>query len=227
MTSKDFVATALNIASLNTAYAKGTFGNKYTIPFIKQKTAQYPSFYTNSELAYLSGKAQNGTLYLFDCCGLIKSIIWNFPDIKYASNGMRDCNDQGIWDEYCINKSTDFNNIIPGEIVHIKGHVGIYVGNYQVVEATNRWSCNVLISTFKYNEGSHNRLWDAHGKLKLLDYGSETEAPEIHITYTVRKGDTLSKIAAIHHMTWEELWKRNPEIKNPNLIYPGQCIIIR
>ena len=42
--------------------------------------------------------------------------------------------------------------------------------------------------------------------------------------YTVAYGDTLSSIAAKHGMTWQELWKKNPEIKNPDLIYVGQTI---
>jgi LysM repeat protein len=39
---------------------------------------------------------------------------------------------------------------------------------------------------------------------------------------TVQPGDTLSKISRSVNLTWQELWKLNPRIKNPNLIYPGQ-----
>ena len=39
--------------------------------------------------------------------------------------------------------------------------------------------------------------------------------------YTVKKGDTLSKIAL------NQILALNPEIKNPNLIYVGQKIRIR
>lgn len=41
--------------------------------------------------------------------------------------------------------------------------------------------------------------------------------------YTVKAGDTLSKIAQAHGTTWQEL-KRINNIPNANLIYPGQKI---
>ena len=40
--------------------------------------------------------------------------------------------------------------------------------------------------------------------------------------YTVKAGDTLSRIARRNHLSVAELLQRNPQLKNPNLIYPGQ-----
>lgn len=45
------------------------------------------------------------------------------------------------------------------------------------------------------------------------------------VTYTVKKGDTLSGIAKKYGTTYQTLAKKN-NIKNPNLIYVGQKIII-
>ena len=45
------------------------------------------------------------------------------------------------------------------------------------------------------------------------------------ITYTVKKGDTLSAIAKKYGTTYKELAKKN-NISNPNKIYPGQVIKI-
>lgn len=42
--------------------------------------------------------------------------------------------------------------------------------------------------------------------------------------YTVKPGDTMSKIAREHHITLQELADENPQISNLNLIYPGQEI---
>lgn len=44
--------------------------------------------------------------------------------------------------------------------------------------------------------------------------------------YTVVKGDTLTAIAKKYGVTLAELIKANPQIKDPNLIYPGQVINI-
>ncbi len=43
-------------------------------------------------------------------------------------------------------------------------------------------------------------------------------------TYTVRWGDTLSKIARSHNLTLTSLIRANPQLPNPNLIYPGDVI---
>ncbi|MBQ8831359.1 MAG: LysM peptidoglycan-binding domain-containing protein [Oscillospiraceae bacterium] len=43
-------------------------------------------------------------------------------------------------------------------------------------------------------------------------------------TYTVVKGDTLWGIASKYGTTAAELVSKNPQIKNPNLIYPGDVI---
>ena len=45
-------------------------------------------------------------------------------------------------------------------------------------------------------------------------------------TYTVKSGDTIWKIAAKHQVGMSEIIAANPQIKNPDLIYPGQKIII-
>jgi len=47
--------------------------------------------------------------------------------------------------------------------------------------------------------------------------------------YTIKKGDTLWDIASKElkdSFLWPKVWKENPEIKNPDLIYPGQKIKI-
>ena len=53
---------------------------------------------------------------------------------------------------------------------------------------------------------------------------AERDKPK-YITYTVKRGDTLSAIAARYGTTVSRLVKDNG-IKNPNLIYPGQNIKI-
>ncbi|HET7472716.1 MAG TPA: LysM domain-containing protein [Candidatus Limnocylindrales bacterium] len=46
------------------------------------------------------------------------------------------------------------------------------------------------------------------------------------VLYTIKKGDTLSKIAAAHGITVDELLAANPAIKDPNKIGLGQQIVI-
>lgn len=45
--------------------------------------------------------------------------------------------------------------------------------------------------------------------------------------YTVKKGDNLSKIAKAHGITLKKIINLNPQIKNPDLIHPGQKVRIK
>lgn len=45
--------------------------------------------------------------------------------------------------------------------------------------------------------------------------------------YTVKLGDTLSRIASRHGLSsWQPLYDANPKIKNPNLIFAGEELVI-
>lgn len=46
------------------------------------------------------------------------------------------------------------------------------------------------------------------------------------MTYTVKSGDTLSKIAKAHGVTVDEIVKSNPIIKDPNVIRVGWILNI-
>ena len=58
---------------------------------------------------------------------------------------------------------------------------------------------------------------------------TDTENTEEPITYIVKSGDNLSKIALKYHTTWQQLYENNKDIigDNPNLIYPQQTLVIK
>ena len=55
---------------------------------------------------------------------------------------------------------------------------------------------------------------------------SPAPAPAAGRSYTVQRGDTMSGIAARHGVSLAALTAANPQIRNPNLIHPGQKINI-
>jgi len=45
--------------------------------------------------------------------------------------------------------------------------------------------------------------------------------------YVVKRGDNLTKIASMFHVTLDQILEWNPQIKDPDVIHPGQQIRVR
>ncbi len=84
------------------------------------------------------------------------------------------------------------------------------------------------------SEEVKQQIWDTYGAIDP-DYRAgdlilnlEVEASETEQTYTVKGGDSLSKIATHYPgVTWQEIFEANKDqIKNANLIHPGQKLRI-
>ena len=139
MNNIEFVNKAKNIAeNYKTAYVWGAFGFTANAANMQRLIDQYSK--NNQYLAKARQIYGNG--FFFDCVGLIKSILWGFNGnknatyggAKYTSNGVNDISaDQMI--NICKGVSTDFKNIEVGEVVWLPGHIGIYIGDGNVVEA--------------------------------------------------------------------------------------------
>lgn len=42
--------------------------------------------------------------------------------------------------------------------------------------------------------------------------------------YVVKRGDNLTKIARMHHVSLDQILEWNPQIEDPDLIHPGDRI---
>jgi len=121
-------------AQLGRPYWYGCFGQRATETLYDMKRRQYPRMYAASDFPRQYGEK------VHDCVGLIKGYMWtaDADDTKpvYVSNGMRDVSADMLYNQ-CKRKSDNFSKMpdIPGIAVFKPGHVGVYIGDGEVVEA--------------------------------------------------------------------------------------------
>lgn len=115
-------------------YWYGTFGQKATADLLNQKIKQYPSYYTTSRVNRCKGQYGKE---VFDCVGLIKGYVWyNESKKKLVYNSSQDLSADTM-----LSKAKEKGTIktipeLPGILVHMSGHIGVYIGNGEVIEAT-------------------------------------------------------------------------------------------
>ena len=72
-------------------------------------------------------------------------------------------------------------------------------------------------------------FWEAPAQsaegLKKVEGGS-ARAERSEASYTVRQGDTLWAIAKAQGISLQALLEVNPQIRNPNRIYPGDKVVL-
>lgn len=119
----------------NSVYVYGSYGNKLTTSFVDSKYRQYPNVNTTSRTNTYK-KLCDGQHYGFDCVGLIKSYYWGgYGNVKY--NGNSDVSANGMYDR--AKKKGPINTMDKSKIgllVQMNGHIGIYIGNDEVIECT-------------------------------------------------------------------------------------------
>ena len=148
-------------ASELVAFAKSMIGMPYwygcvvypcTESRLQSKAKQYPSHYGSSRMSKYRKAIAAGHVCM-DCVGMIKGFFWTNGGQgvleyvktgkeyvnKYQSNGCPDKSANGMLD-WCKEQGCRWGTIdtlpdIPGIPVYSPGHVGLYIGNGEVVEA--------------------------------------------------------------------------------------------
>lgn len=177
--AQEFVDIVRGIAMNNkTLYVYGCFG----APMNNTNKKRYSNNYAYNAQPARTAKinAASADTFGFDCVNLIKGVLWGWKGDQsktyggavYASNGVPDTNANGMMN-YCSEVSSDFSNIELGEVVHLDGHIGVYIGDGLVVECTPIWKDGVQITglgNIGGVSGYNNRTWSRHGKLDFIDY---------------------------------------------------------
>jgi len=177
MTNTEFVNKAKAIAKLKTLYVNGCFGDRLTASN-KIRYINATSYNQRPERKTLIMNATEDT-WGFDCNGLIKACTWGFSASNkqyggsiYQSNGLKDTGEAQMI--AMSNPSTDFSKLeLPGSIVYMPGHIGIYIGDGLVIESTPSWNDGVQITAclnIGNKPGYKGRKWTSWGKVPWIEY---------------------------------------------------------
>ena len=131
----DFVTYAIHAWGSGWGYVWGTYGNVLTESLLAYKLEQYPDGVGNYEdlirANWLGGRTT-------DCVGLIKGYGWlnaETMEIQYGTHEMPDIGANQMYYNAMESGAIDTMPDIPGLAVWHEGHIGVYIGGGQVIEA--------------------------------------------------------------------------------------------
>ena len=131
----DLVKWAIHAEKSGWGYVWGTYGGVLNRSLLNRKIKQYPdevgSMSEFIERNWLGGRTA-------DCVGLIKGYGWlnaETHQVEYGTNGMLDVSADQMYRNAKEKGLSSTMPEIPGLAVWRKGHIGIYIGNGEVIEA--------------------------------------------------------------------------------------------
>ena len=164
----DLVQWAIAAEKAGWGYVYGTFGGVLDKSLLEYKLEQYPSEVRGYEEFIRENWLGRRTA---DCIGLIKGYGWLDIDpleVKYGTNGMPDISANAMYENASEKGTIDTIPEIPGLAVWHEGHIGIYIGNGEVIQAVNTYD-GVIRTLLSYNRWTH---WL---KIPYITYIEETE----------------------------------------------------
>lgn len=164
--AEDLVAYAIHAWESGWGYVWGTYGNVLTESLLDYKVEQYPDGVGNLEDTirekWLGGRTT-------DCVGLIKGYGWLDPEtlsIRYGTNGMPDIGADSMYKNAVTKGDMASMPDTPGLAVWCSGHIGVYIGNGEVIEAMGT-SYGVVKTQLD------ERNWTAWLEIPYIQYSKE------------------------------------------------------
>lgn len=128
---------------------------------------------TRYELGGIGRTDADGTRVL-DCIGLVKCFMWHDYNQNNSSYYGKTCPDYNCEQFFALAKKKGRIEMIPevpGLIVYQFGHVGVYIGGGEVIEATASFGGKVVKSYFKGNhKGNRRTTWTHYFYMPGLTY---------------------------------------------------------
>ena len=179
------------IERLGTGYVYGTFGQVLTNALLEAKIRQYPEKIKDRE-AFIRQNWMGKPVQ--DCVGLIKGHLWTNDNgrISYRFDGIPDLSADGMFNNAKEKGPITTLPETQGLLVWKKGHIGVYIGNGEVVESHGTFYG--VIKT-RLNKSINETGWTNWIKCPFIDYVTPIPSESPYTLYTVKKGDSLWAIA--------------------------------
>ncbi len=152
-------------AQLGLPYWYGTFGHEATEALYLYNKGRLPAYYTDTDFPSQYGKR------VHDCVGLIKGYLWSASptsDPVYVSNGCPDHSADSMLTACAEKGKITTIPDVPGILVFMTGHIGVYIGGGEVIEARGHKYGVVRTQLSK-------RTWKNWGKCPYINYETGDE----------------------------------------------------
>jgi len=190
--SKDnlgLVAYAKKALAEKWGYVWGTFGQLLTSTLLASKIKQYPDgvggYKDFIQSHWLNRKVT-------DCVGLIKSYIW-FNGSVPVYNSATDTSADGMYSRAKEGGPISSMPNIPGICVWKKGHIGVYIGGGQVIEAHGT-KFGVIQTPLK---GAGSTPWTHWLKCPYISYVVAEQKPEPTLNFPIHMTANIQDIGIV------------------------------
>lgn len=184
MRVSEFVDRIRELPKLRTLYVKGGWG----APLNDHNKRRVINAYTYNAKRSAKIYAATADTFAFDCCGIVKSVLWGFSadpsknngGALYKANSVPDLSEAGFL-SVCTKVSKDWTDVPVGACLFMPGHMGVYIGDGLAVESTPIWADGVQ-TTHVENMGKkgrgNGRTWTQWGLIPYVDYKEDDMTKE-------------------------------------------------
>lgn len=186
-TNIGFANFAWNALDCRSAYVFGAVGQRVTPEFLQRQASRFAgnerAGLSASEVTWIDARYRGR--HAFDCIGLIKAYSWIDESTGEISskhpNAMPDCTANGLLAQAAEHGPIVLMPDTPGLAVQMNGHIGVYVGNGEVIEARGNhlgvtktklkernWKWYLKVPGIRYEE---NGTYLIHGQPVTLSQG--------------------------------------------------------
>ena len=183
-------------AQLGKGYWYGTYGQTGSYSVYREFRNMYPKYYDC--WSFESFTSQYGQR-VHDCVGLIKGYLWSeTPTSAPVYNATQDKSANGMYDAAVVKGDIDTIPEKPGLLVWKSGHIGVYIGNGEVIEAAGH--ANGVVKT-----KVKARPWTNWCECPYISYAEEPKPAPAKSGYTatfktIRKGDKGAEVLLLQKL---------------------------